>query len=434
MVQDADAVQVCIWLEGTELLKVTGNDGMIEFPLEKWRRMMEQAVGKALEVEVSVWNGQYPEGVRFQPFGIEVKPGTLDEWIVYRLIEPGYEGWRQLGIYQRNVGSFVEREVVSNKTTISTCINCHHFANRSSDKMMFHARGSNGGTLLYQNGEVQKINMDRIGPKKNATYPAWHPEGRLIAFSSNTTRQVFFGQGQQPIEVYDKGSDLIFYDTETGTVMTDERFLTQEVMETFPSWSPDGKTLFYVAADSKDLQVNREQVHYSLMRVSFDNRSMAFGEKTDTLYYAKVQGGSISYPRVSPDNRYVLCTKTNYGTFPIWHPEADLWMMDLETMEPVDVSVWNDARQADSYHSWSSDGRWVMYGSRRLDGRFTRLYFAYWDETGKPHKPFLLPQKDPRHNTWRLKSYNVPEFVDGEINLPEHTVELFESEDKLIMQ
>jgi Tol biopolymer transport system component len=113
----------------------------------------------------------------------------------------------------------------------------------------------------------------------------------------------------------------------------------------------------------------------------------------------------------------------------VWHREADLQMMDLETMAPVDVSVWNDADEADSYHSWSSDGRWVVYGSRRLDGRFTRLFIAHLDESGVPCKPFLLPQKDPRHNIWRLKSFNVPEFIGGKVEIPEEAEKLFYSED-----
>ena len=95
----------------------------------------------------------------------------------------------------------------------------------------------------------------------------------------------------------------------------------------------------------------------------------------------------------------------------------------------MDVSVWNEENEADSYHSWSSDGRWVMFGSRRLDGRYTRLYIAFLDPSGTPHKPFLLPQKDPRENQWRLKSYNVPEFITGEVDLPSEAADLFLSED-----
>ena len=71
-----------------------------------------------------------------------------------------------------------------------------------------------------------------------------------------------------------------------------------------------------------------------------------------------------------------------------------------------------------------------MFGSRRLDGRYTRLYIAYLSEDGVPCKPFLLPQEDPRHNMWRLKSYNVPEFIDGKVALPEEAADLFYSEDK----
>jgi hypothetical protein len=100
-------------------------------------------------------------------------------------------------------------------------------------------------------------------------------------------------------------------------------------------------------------------------------------------------------------------------------------MIDLESMASVDVTVWNDPSEAESYHSWSSDGRWAMYGSRRLDGRYTRLYIAYFDEDGNPHKPFLLPQEDPRYNIWRLKSFNVPEFIDGKVEVPEETEKLF---------
>ena len=432
MVEDANHIQARFCVEGIECIRISGKGGCIDIPIDEWHQMIQQAIGKQVEVEVSVWNEQYPEGVNYHPFQFGVVEDKLDEWIAYRLIEPGYQGWRQIGIYQRNISTFEETDIITNKGSKSACINCHHFPNYSSKQMMFHARGDNGGTIFYKEGKVNKVNIDKIGPKKNAAYPAWHPDGRLIAFSSNTTRQTFFGQGIQPIEVYDKESDLIFYDTETGDVITDKRFMTREVMESFPNWSPDGGMLYFVASDFKNLPVEREEVHYHLMRVPFDPQSYTFGEKMDTLYNAHVNGGSVSYPRVSPDNRYVLYTWSEFGTFPIWHAEADLQLMDLQRMQQVDVSIWNDSKQADSYHSWSSNGRWVMYGSRRLDGRFTRLYFGYLDQTGKAFKPFLLPQKDPRHNTWRMKSYNVPEFVDGKVEIPASAAELFECEDKLL--
>ena len=427
MVEDAERVQAVFHVAGEEVLRLVGKEAVISIPQNKWHELTASAKGSSIEVTVSVWNEEHADGVSYSPFKINIADDSIDEWIAYRLIEPGYKSWRQIGLYQRSLTSFEETAIVTNSTENETCLNCHHFPSYSSESMMFHARGANGGTILYHNGELTKIKFNEIGPKKNTTYPAWHPEGRYIAFSSNTTRQTFYVHGHKPIEVYDYASDLVLYDTKTGEVITDPRFMTEETLETFPAWSPDGKNLYFAAATAKELPKEIDQMHYHLLRVSFDPATGRFGEQTDTLYNADLQKGSASYPRVSADGRYLLYTWSEYGTFPIWHEEADLRMMDLQTMQPVDVSAWNDEAQADSYHSWSSDGRWAMFGSRRQDGRYTQLYIAYFDENGTPHKPFLLPQEDPRYNMWRLKSYNVPEFIKGKVKLPKSVTELFET-------
>ena len=430
MVEDAEKIQAVFSLEGRELAKEIGKKGILSVDPEDWRSILDQAAGRSFDVTVSVWNDQNRDGLEYQPFRINVAADEIDGWIAYRLIEPGYEGWRQLGLYQRELSSFAEIAIVTNSKSTTTCVNCHHFPAYSSESMMFHARGANGGTILYHNGSLAKIDFKSIGLKKNTTYPAWHPGGRFIAFSANTTHQIFYGEGRQQIEVFDTASDLILYDTETGDALTDPRFSTEKELETFPSWSPDGKYLYFVSHRADSLPVRfTPDMQYDLLRVPFDHNTRTFGAKIDTLYRSSVQGGSVSYPRVSADGRYLLYTLSDYGTFPIWHTEADLRMMNLETMQPVNVSEWNDAEEADSYHSWSSDGRWVIFGSRRLDGRFTRLYIGYFDEEGRPHKPFLLPQEDPRYHLWRHKSFNVPEFIDSRVELPDEAEKMFLQED-----
>ena len=71
----------------------------------------------------------------------------------------------------------------------------------------------------------------------------------------------------------------------------------------------------------------------------------------------------------------------------------------------------------ESYHSWSSNGRWIIFSSRRHDGVFTRPFIAHIDADGRGSKPFELPCHDPDRHLQMLKSYNVPEFMRGPVTI-----------------
>ncbi len=392
-----------------------GRKGAIEIPPKKWRALLADA--DVAEVRVSAWSAAEPEGVRYAPFRIIVSPEPIDERIAYRLIEPGYEGWLQMGIYQRDLTNFDEDVLVDNSVNSTGCVNCHSFRDYSPDEMLFHARGKSGGTVFVRDGRMEKVDLASTPPLRQGVYPMWNPRGRYVAFSTNDTAQSFFGGHGQPIEVYDQSSDLMIYDTETGRMLTDERFFSDARWETFPAWSPDGATLYFCSAEPRSMPLDRESVRYDLLRAEFDFATGALGERVDTLYDSRTAGGSVSFPRVSPDGRYLMYTRADYGTFPVWHAEADLAVMDLCDGSEVDASALN-SDEAESCHAWSSSGRWVVFASRREDGRYTRLYLASVSPDGEFGKPFLLPQRNPDQNAWRLKSYNVPEFVRGEVRLP----------------
>ena len=392
-----------------------GRKGAIEIPPKKWRALLADA--DVAEVRVSAWSAAEPEGVRYAPFRIIVSPEPIDERIAYRLIEPGYEGWLQMGIYQRDLTNFDEDVLVDNSVNSTGCVNCHSFRDYSPDEMLFHARGKSGGTVFVRDGRMEKVDLASTPPLRQGVYPMWNPRGRYVAFSTNDTAQSFFGGHGQPVEVYDQSSDLMIYDTETGRMLTDERFFSDERWETFPAWSPDGATLYFCSAEPRSMPLGRESVRYDLLRAEFDFATGALGERVDTLYDSRTAGGSVSFPRVSPDGRYLMYTRADYGTFPVWHAEADLAVIDLRDGSEVDASALN-SDEAESCHAWSSSGRWVVFASRREDGRYTRLYLASVSPDGEFGKPFLLPQRNPDQNAWRLKSYNVPEFVRGEVRLP----------------
>jgi dipeptidyl aminopeptidase/acylaminoacyl peptidase len=150
------------------------------------------------------------------------------------------------------------------------------------------------------------------------------------------------------------------------------------------------------------------------LRIAFDPATSKFGA-VDTVISSTRTGLSVSFPRISPDGKYLLFCMTEYGNFTLWHKDSDLYLMNLETNEISKPDINSD--QAESYHTWSSTGRWIVFSSKRIDGQFTRLYLSYFDKNGKAYKPFIMPQKDPEFYDTFLKTYNVPELVTSKVNL-----------------
>lgn len=74
-----------------------------------------------------------------------------------------------------------------------------------------------------------------------------------------------------------------------------------------------------------------------------------------------------------------------------------------------------NSQDTESYHSWSSNGCWMVVSSRREDGNFTRPFIAHVDKQGRATKPFVLPQADPDFHRQFMKSYNIPEFMRGPV-------------------
>ena len=191
--------------------------------------------------------------------------------------------------------------------------------------------------------------------------------------------------------------------------------------ETFPNFSPDGKTLYFCSADSVAMPSDYKQVKYSLCSIAYDAESRTFGTQVDTLFHAQKENKSVSFPRVSPDGKYLMFTLSSYGNFSIWHKEADLYLADLQSREIRPMPTLNSA-DVESYHSWSSNSRWLVFSSRRIDGLYTHPHLIHIDAEGKASKPFILPQKDATFYSSYMQSFNIPEFVKGPVEYSTHDI------------
>jgi len=386
----------------------------VKIPLSKWKNLLEKNPGKSLVI--SIFAKSSTGWLKYKNIDFLIAEVPIDPYVAYRLIEPGYTIWNRMGIYQRNLENFDETPIMLNTLTDNNCMNCHSFCKNDPETMLFHLRKRHAGTILVKNGKVSEINIQTPDMPSAAVYPRWHPEGRYIAFSTNVTRQGFHSVDKNKVEVFDKESDLIIYDTETNIVFTDSLIHSLHSFETFPEWSPDGRWLYFCSAPAQPMPEKYDSLRYDLLRIAFDAGTGKFGNTVDTLVSAAQTGKSAAFPRVSPDGKYLVFCMSDYGTFPIWHRDNDLYILNPDTKE-IQSLVNVNSSETDSYHSWSSNGRWMIFSSRRLDGRYTRLFISYFDKEGKMHAPFLLPQKDPLFYDDLLFSYNVPEFIKGKVKI-----------------
>lgn len=408
MTYDVQKGKVMVATENGEHLVRPFKGGKVSFPVRRWHSLLESAKGGTLSVTV-----MDADGKAYKPFCIYVAEEPVDKYVAYRLIEPGYVLWNEMGIYQRDLESFRQSAVVENKDLDYACVNCHNFADRDPQAMVFHARKTEyGGTYVNVDGRFEKLDTKTPQTISALVYPSWHTSRRYIAFSVNSTAQTFHVSDPNKIEVYDSKSDVVVYDVEKRKLLTSSSLFSRSSFETFPTFSNDGSKLYYCTADSLKMPTSYKSLKYALCSVEFDAETASFG-KVDTL--VRAENESVTMPRMSPDGIYMLYTSTAYGNFTVWHKDADLVLVDLESGERHEADRWNSC-EAESYHSWSGNSRWVVFSTRRTDGDYTRLCLGYISPEGKLGKAFLLPQRDPEQNKRLMKSYNIPEFAAGKIS------------------
>lgn len=388
------------------------NEPEILIPPKTWKKLLEQNKGELLHVNIYLKKNK--QWHQYQSIENKIVADSLTPYLVYRLINTQYAYSKNMKLAQRNLENFDQSLIWENSSNKEGCFNCHSFSNYNPEKMSLHLRQYNSGTLMLDGKELKKLNTKTPYTMSPFGYVASNPDGELIAYSVNIFNEYFTNSTQNLNEVTDQASDLVVYNRKTNVVTTSPKISTKN-RENFPSWSPDGKYLYYVSAgEAFDDFNSRFYSMYSLCKISYDKHSNTWGE-VDTVFNALQEGKSITFPRISPDGKYLLFCLIDYGYFSINHRESDLYLMDLNTGEYSRLDI--NSEENDSYHSWSKNGRWIVFSSKRFNDLYTAPYFSYFDEEGKFHKPFILPQKDPHFYDDYMENFNIPEFVDGKVDL-----------------
>lgn len=386
---------------------------MIQWDIDAWKQLISEHVGDTLRVQVTACiNDQW---LQFDDLKWYVSPDSVDSYITYRLIEPGYEIWHEVEIEERCIENFETRILADGKQLGNRCMNCHTHGGNEGQYSYFHIRGDKGGTFVNRNGKFEKMALNNVKTNGSAVYGDWHPTGRFGVFSTNIIIPAFHADPALRLEVYDTQSDLCIADFEKQRMITSPLVSqTDHMFETFPCFSADGNSVYFCSAENpcgdtipraEDMQTKVKQLHYSLKRIGFDAKNGDFVGPIETVI-AATDSTSFHFPRFSPDGQWLAYCESKYGTFPIWHMETRIVFASAQ--QPARVI--NRTRIQATYHTWSHNSKWIAFASKEYDTQYGRVHLVHISPDGTLSKPLVLPQAEPNHDDLFLRSYNIPDL------------------------
>jgi hypothetical protein len=264
------------------------------------------------------------------------------------------------------------------------------------------------GTLLVVDGKIEKLAM-------KAGYTAWHPSGDVLVFPQ---------QSIPPRGSWVADSKLFYYRRATRTLREVPGLARDDWLQLGATFSADGRELFALAAPKPwgttllgdaPREVRRREVPYHLVRVGFDIQKDKWSEP-EVVISSGQMGKNLATPKISLDGRWLSIRMMDKRAI----YEGCIYLVDLEQarqtgrFEPRECPELRVGR-ATGWHSWSSNGRWLVFGSSRQTGMFYRPYLSYVDAEGQAHKPVLVPAKDPSAPGLDAFMYQLPELINGPV-------------------
>jgi Tol biopolymer transport system component len=316
-------------------------------------------------------------------------------------------------------------------TGMKVCGNCHSFTPDGKTLAMDVDYGSDKGSYVIADihprtvlSKDQVISWsDYLRDDKEPTFGLLSqisPDGRYVV-STVKDRSVFapvddlyYSQRFFPVS-----GILVVYDRQTQRFSPLPGADDRQYVHSNPVWSPDGKTILFAHApaykltglkDAASVVVEREEVaeffegdkkfRYDLYRIPFNN---GLGGQAIPLPGASDNGRSNFFPRFSPDGRWIVFCQSD--SFMLLQPDSTLYILPADGGTPRRMRC-NFPDKMNSWHSWSPNGRWLVFASK-ADGPFTQLWLTHIDAESNDSPAVLL-----EHFTASNRAANIPEFVN----------------------
>lgn len=374
---------------------------------ETWNAIKESGTGDWIDLELRgcLVQGRQRKGdeVYVDSVRLRVSEHPADPIIVYRLVSPLFHGSKTPHVYYRDIGTFEVRMFLPSNGLY--CTNCHVFPGSPTLEqkdltLAIAVRESFKGLRILgmYHFDSQRAKTLSI----NSFFMSWHPESGKIAVTggdSISSRPLITLETQEFDVLL---ADILIVDSKTLKAEPLPGASEPTYMETFPTWSPDGKTMVFSRAPEVHMLERLAEVKYDLYRVPYNDGN---GGVATPIEGASQNGMSNFAARYSRDGKWIVFNKADSST--LVKPTAHLWILSTEEGALPRKLECNCEYAMDSHHSWSSNSRWLLFSSKRDDGIFARVYLTEIDEEGHASPPVALPALDDDI----MMCYNVPEFL-----------------------
>jgi Flp pilus assembly protein TadD len=210
---------------------------------------------------------------------------------------------------------------------------------------------------------------------------------------------------------YPTRGTLAWYDRQTNRLQRLPGADDPRYVQAGGVWSRDGKFIVFMRAEAQNpyppgvplaLYANdpkETQIKYDLYRIPFNDGK---GGQPERVRGASENGMSNSFPKVSPDGRWIVFVQARNGM--VMRPDGKLYIVPAEGGEARLMNC--NTPLMNSWHSFSPNGRWLAFSSKSRSP-YTQLYLTHIDANGNDTPPILVDR-----TTAANRAVNLPEFAN----------------------
>ena len=310
-------------------------------------------------------------------------------------------------------------------TGVRTCTNCHSFSS-DGKTLGLDVDGPKGDKGSYAIVPVRReTSIDRQHVISWNSYPGKPKDHKTIGFLSQVSpdgqfvvttlnESVFvwnFLQFDFLQVFYPTRGILGYYRRSTGEIKALPGADDAGFVHCDPAWTPDSQQLVFARAEARDAynkdgrqpkhagDSDEVQIQYDLYRIPFHDGK---GGTAEPIEGASHNGMSNTFPKVSPDGKWVVFVKCRNGQ--LMRPDSTLWIVPIAGGSARKMRC-NTSRM-NSWHSFSPNGRWMVFSSK-VNTPYTQMFLTHLDESGNDSPPILIP-----NSTAANRAVNLPEFAN----------------------